>query len=183
MPSGVPRNGTCVAAKPAARRKRSMNNGRSAGARRAVEDGAARLPAGVHEGFHGLVFRIGRDDERYARERGDGGEILGHVERQAGIGGCHHDVRCGVHQQGVAVGFGFRDQARADRRAGAAAILDDEGLAGLLADLLEHGARGDVGGAAGGERHDDPDRLPGRPVLCRRGCRSDQQTRGQRPNE
>ena len=98
-------------------------------------------------------------------QRADRGEIFGHVERQVGIGRGHHDVRGGMHQHGVAVRIGLRDLRHAERGAGAAAVLDHEGLADLLADLLEHGAGGDVGCAAGGERHDDLDRLLGRPLL------------------
>ena len=54
---------------------------------------------------------------------------------------------------------------RAERGAGAAAVLEYEILADLLADLIEHDAASDVGGATGGERHDDLDRLLGGPIL------------------
>src|SRR5687768_18179349 len=47
----------------------------------------------------------------------------------------------------------------------------------LLADLIDHGAGGDVGGAAGGERHDHLDRLLGRPVLRGDGYRRKQSQR------
>ena len=101
----------------------------------------------------------------------DRGEIVGHVERQLGVGRCHHHVRGRVHQHRVAVGLGLGDHAGAERGAGAAAVFDHEGLAELPADLFEHGAGGDVGSAAGRERHHDLDRLLGGPVLRRGGMR------------
>ena len=69
-----------------------------------------------------------------------------------------------LKQEGVAVGFGPRHRGGADNAAGAGPVLDDERLAELLLDLIEHDARNDVVGAAGGERADDQDRAR-RPLL------------------
>jgi hypothetical protein len=70
-----------------------------------------------------------------------------------------------VQQQGVAVGCRLGDLGRAQRAAGAADVLDDHGLveqvARHLAQHLGQVARHLVGGAAGGERHDDGDGLVG----------------------
>ena len=68
-----------------------------------------------------------------------------------------------------------RGQAGAQRAAGAALVVDDELLAGVLAHRREQRAREGVGAAAGGEGHDDGHRL-GRPVALRP-C----QRAGQRP--
>ena len=83
-------------------------------------------------------------------------DLEGDVAHQRGHGG-HADV---VQQQGVAVGGGLGDLVRADRAAGAGGVVDHDDRA---AQGLAHGfgqvARHAVGGAAGGERHDDGDGL------------------------
>ena len=73
----------------------------------------------------------------------------------------HRDVRglrgIGSHQQGVAVGRAARDFLRADAAERAGAVLDHDGLAhGLLQVLTEH-PRDLIGAGAGGKRHDDLD--------------------------
>jgi hypothetical protein len=71
-----------------------------------------------------------------------------------------------MHQDGVAVGLRFGDEAHAGGAAGAGAVLHHEGLSERIGKLLGDGARGDVDGAARGHRHDDPHRS-GRPALRR----------------
>ena len=66
-----------------------------------------------------------------------------------------------MHQQRVAVGLGFRDQADADGATRPGAVLDDDRLPDLGRELLGHRARDDVGAAPGSEGNDDPHRLRG----------------------
>ncbi|MCY1230109.1 hypothetical protein D9M68_754860 [compost metagenome] len=61
--------------------------------------------------------------------------------------------------QRVAVRRGLGQEGGADAAAGAAAVVDHHGLAELLAELVGNDARHDIGGAAGGEGHDQRDRL------------------------
>ena len=92
--------------------------------------------------------------------------VVGHLLVQAGI---RHQAGAG-EEQGVAVGARARRDLRADVAVGAAAILDDEGLADALGERLrEHAARG-IDAAAGGERHDHAHR-PARIALRGRGHR------------
>ena len=144
----------------------------------AIED-AARLAAGSNDILHRLVFGRRRHHERNVGQPADRDEILRHAVWQFGISGRHHHLRGGIHQERVAIGVGFGGHRRAERRAGAAAVLEYEILADLLADLFEHDAAGDVGGAAGGERHHDLDRLLGGPILGQRSDRRERQQRGQ----
>jgi len=51
----------------------------------------------------------------------------------------------------------LRDRPRSDRAAGAGAIVDDNGLAKLIADALADQSRQNVGDAAGTGRHDHLD--------------------------
>ena len=80
--------------------------------------------------------------------------VLEHVD-VGGVG------RGGGQHQGVAVGRrGFHRQ-HADDAVGARLVLDHEGLAGLVLDVLADQAGGDVARAARREGHDDADRLAG----------------------
>jgi hypothetical protein len=86
------------------------------------------------------------------------GGIVGKLLEQRAVGGIG---RVGAHHQRVAVGWRRRDGGSAELAAGARPVVDDDRL---LQDLLQLGAkaaRGEVGGAAGGEGHDDLDRLAG----------------------
>jgi hypothetical protein len=67
-----------------------------------------------------------------------------------GVGGDEH---------GVAVGRRARRLLGGQHAAGARLVLDDHRLLGLLGDVLPEHARELVGGAAGGERHDEGDGL------------------------
>ena len=69
-----------------------------------------------------------------------------------------------VDQDRVAVGRRLRHHVGADRAAGAGAVLDDDILSELPADLLHHDARDDVARTARTERHDHGD-VARRPVL------------------
>src|SRR5215475_1506425 len=60
---------------------------------------------------------------------------------------------------GISVGLGLRGQVEADGQRAARAVVDHDLLAELLAKLGAENARDRVGGAAGGLRHDEPDRL------------------------
>src|SRR6266851_9811007 len=74
------------------------------------------------------------------------------------------------HQQRVAVRLCLRDRPGSDGAAGAGAIVDDDGLAKLLADALADQSRQDIGDAAGAGRHDHLDRA-GRVILRHRAGR------------
>jgi hypothetical protein len=63
----------------------------------------------------------------------------------------HHDV--------VAVGRRFRRELRRDHPGGAPAVLDEDGLAEVLGELLRDDAPDDVGAAAGREADEHTDRL------------------------
>jgi hypothetical protein len=68
----------------------------------------------------------------------------------------------GRHEhQRIAVRRRLGDGGRADRAAGAAAIVDHDRLAQALVQLLAEHAGDDVGAAAGGVGHDEPDRPVG----------------------
>ncbi len=60
---------------------------------------------------------------------------------------------------GVAVGGCLGDRVRGDQSAGAGAVLDHEGLARRLRELLRDDAPGDIGAAAGREADDKLDRM------------------------
>jgi hypothetical protein len=66
-----------------------------------------------------------------------------------------------AHQQRVAVGGRLGDELVADRGIAAGAVLDDDLLAEHLGELGRDEPRGDIGAAAGGRGHDQPDRPGG----------------------
>ena len=63
------------------------------------------------------------------------------------------------HADRVPVGLGLRGQVEADGQRAARTVVDHDLLAKLLAELGAEDARDRVGGAAGGLRDDEPDRL------------------------
>ena len=72
-----------------------------------------------------------------------------------GQGLVQNDVRAqrrGVQKKRVAVGVGLRHLSSAKDAASARPVFDDERLAELLSDLVEHDAGDDVVGVSGGER-------------------------------
>ena len=78
----------------------------------------------------------------------------------------------GRHQQRVSVGWRLGGDIRAYGAAGPRAVIDDDSRAQHLVQLLAHGPRYDVVGAAGRIRDDDAYRFRGirlRIDECRRG--------------
>ena len=63
------------------------------------------------------------------------------------------------HQHRIAVGIRLRDLLSRQISAGRPVVLDDDLLAELLGDALRHDAGDGIGAAAGGVRHQQPDRL------------------------
>ncbi len=79
--------------------------------------------------------------------------LEGVVVAEAVDGGPDHE-RAGIaEQQRVAVGLGGRRRLAAERAAGAAAVLDDHGLAEDRPEPLRHQPRGEVDRPAGRVRH------------------------------
>src|SRR5262249_13094808 len=66
--------------------------------------------------------------------------------------------RCAGETDGVAVGRAFSERVDPRQAAGAGADLDHDLLAELGAQRIGQGAAEQIGRAAGGERHDQPDR-------------------------
>jgi hypothetical protein len=110
------------------------------------DEGRERLRG--HGWVDGEHHRLGRDLQ-------DRGEVAHRVVGQARQQRRVHHVRDGGEQQGVAVGRGAGDVFGADRGGGAGAILDDDGLAPGLEQLLRQAARDEVHRPAGGDRDDD----------------------------
>ena len=101
-------------------------------------------------------------------EAGDRREVLHRVVGQLLVQVLVGGVRgVGGDQHRVAVGRGACAAAcAAMHAAGAGLVVDHHRLLGLLGDRLAERARELVGGAAGGERHDEGDRLVGIACAC-----------------
>lgn len=97
---------------------------------------------------------IGRDSERNGRD-----EIARRVVAKLRVKRGGNGVRGAARQKRVAVGFGLCDRCSPDRSTGTRAVLDNDRLSELEAELLEHDARDDVGRASRGERDDGAERL------------------------
>jgi len=129
----------------------------AAHARRAVVE-----PAGIRfrlgdQGAQALRFRVGAsdDDERRLRDERGRHQVVRHVPRQLLEESRQHRVG-GVDQHDRrAVGRAFRARFPGEPAARAGAVLDDEQLAGLLADLHRREAAVHVARAAGREGHED----------------------------
>ena len=148
-----------------------------AGAGRGVID-LARVGLGVGDELGNRLGRKRRRDEhaRGARARGrDRHDVADEVEVQLVVERRIDGVAGVDQQQRVAIGRRRDDRLGAEIAAGAALVLDDEGLAEPLGQPLPDQAAGDVGGAARRERHHDAHR-PGRIVERHGGARQ----RGQR---
>src|SRR5262249_61302598 len=105
------------------------------------------------------LFRSVHDhDVRQRREQRDRREVLDDVVSEIGRDGGIDGVGDGALQQRVAVVRRMRHEIGGDVAAGAAAVLDDELLAELLAERLRQHARGDVARGAGTEADDDAHR-------------------------
>src|SRR5262249_11083480 len=115
----------------------------------------------------------GVDDQdlRHAHREREQRKILAPVEWHLA---CHErngrQRRCAGKTDRVAVGRAFSERVDASQAAGAGADLDHHLLAELGPKRIGQGAADKIGGAAGGERHDQPDR-PVRKGLCPRGRR------------
>ncbi|MCY1549796.1 hypothetical protein D9M68_859910 [compost metagenome] len=66
-----------------------------------------------------------------------------------------------AHEQRVAIRHGLGRDARAQRAASAATVVDHQALAREPRELRGHGAGKRIGAATGGERHDHGHRLGG----------------------
>jgi hypothetical protein len=71
------------------------------------------------------------------------------------------------HDDGVAIRAGAHGPRRGGGAAGTHDVLDDELLAERARHVLGRDACNDIGGSAGGERHDHGDRAAGIIGLCR----------------
>ena len=60
--------------------------------------------------------------------------------------------------EGVSIGLGLRDEIGGDVAARARLVLDDELLAVFFRKFLRNQTSENIGGSAGGERHDELDR-------------------------
>ncbi len=144
----------------------------AAGARRRVRI-LARV--GLQHGQEFLVVlgreaRVHRDHVGHVGQVGDGLEVLDRVVRQLGVAGrVHGHGRDRRDADGVAVGRGLGDGVGADRTAPAGAVFHHHRLAQDAAHLVRRATADDVGGAAGGERNDQADRLGGVALGLRRG--------------
>ncbi len=110
--------------------------------------------------FHHVRHR-GHQRDRHEVLDGVVGQLA--VERAVDAVGAH-----GAHEQRVAVGWRLGDDLRADVAARARAVVHHELLTEGAAQFGRDGPREDVGGAAGGEGHDDAHGL-GRPRVGARG--------------
>ena len=118
---------------------------------------------------HGLPS-LGRGGDQHGRlqaERNDGGEIMQRVIGQGLVDRLRGAERGGVNQDGVAVGRRLGHGGDPGGAARARPVLDDDRLAQLLRQLVEHDAPDHVVGIAGAERNDREDRPcgPGRDAL------------------
>src|SRR5207344_2996899 len=114
-----------------------------------------------------------------AAEIGDVGEVAQPVVARLGIEYRRDDVGGDAgDDESVAVGLGCRARLRAHDAACAAAVFNEELFAEGGGEVVGNDPAERVGGAAGGERRDDPDR-PVRPVLrLRRGAGEAGECRG-----
>ena len=131
--------------------------GAAAGARRAEIQLPWLLLGERDQLGDGFDAHRGRDNEhvRLSGKRHDLDEILRRIEGQVGIDRRVVGVRRGMHHQRIAVGRRLRDNGRADGPASTGSIVDNDRLTPQLGKLLAKSTRQDVGGAAGGEWHDD----------------------------
>ena len=111
--------------------------------------------------------RRDHDDVGHDAEVRDRGKIARALYGAFGYDRRRHRMRGGMDQDRVAVGLRLRDHRRADRAAGAAAVVDDDRLAERGGERIGDDAPEDVDRRAGAERDDRADGS-GRPLL--RGC-------------
>ena len=142
--------------------------GGAADAGRAIGELAALLRGG-DQVLHGLEAARGVHHRhvRDGAERNDAGEVAHRIVAEIGIGRGRRRMRGGLDQQRVAVGLGLDDGGGADRAAGAAAVLDHDGLAELARQRVHHDAPDDVERAARRERDHGPDLARRIALRCR----------------
>ena len=104
------------------------------------------------------TVRMHQHDIAARRDQADRREILARVVADVGIERRVDRKRARRDQKRVAVGRGLGDLARRDGAAGAAAVLDHDGLAEPRAHPLGDDARDHVVAAAGRVGHDQRDR-------------------------
>src|SRR5437764_8102626 len=92
----------------------------------------------------------GRADPR------DRSDIAARVVRQSLVQPGARRERDVIDEQRVTIAGRFRYDIGAERTARARAIVDDESLAKLFAELLAEITRDEIARAAGRERHDEP---------------------------
>jgi hypothetical protein len=128
----------------------------------------ARIRLGIRDellhGLHGQR-RMNCNRDGLRGDLRDGAEIALHVELHVLHDEMKRNDRIGDEQKRVAVGRRPRGFHRADRAAAPAAVVHDDLLAERARQLFRERARGDVGRAAGRERHDEAHRAR-RPGLC-----------------
>ena len=106
----------------------------------------------------GLDRAVDDDQRRVAANQAGGDEIALRVVGRLGVEivGNGERRRC-RKQQRVAVGRRARHRERADLARGTADVFDQQLLAPFLGEQLRDQTPDDVGAAAGGRRHDQPD--------------------------
>ena len=135
-------------------------------ARRGVRELAGILLRVVDQLLDRLERRVGDDGEqqvaaRHQRDRLEValdvvGQLRHHVARDRERADRPHADACSRPARAFAV------EIEPDGERAAGPVVDDDLLAELLAELRAENARHRVGGAAGGLRHDQPDRLVGK---------------------
>ena len=136
---------------------------RAAGIDRAEIELAGILARELHHVLQRLERRILLDGEKHLERSGDRhlGEVGQHVVGPR-LEQRHADgLAVAGDSQGIAVGRRAERAACRQRSAGARPVLNDELLAGVVAELLRQEAHGEVADAAGTVGDKDPDRLVG----------------------
>ena len=127
----------------------------------------ARLGLGERDQLLHVVRRQRRmrnHDQRRGAHQRDVGEVLERVVGQFWIEGWIDRMRRDDGAEGVAIGRGLGDHIGADDGVGARLVLEHDGLAERIGNLLADEAGHQIGVAARRVRHDHSDR-PVRPVL------------------
>ena len=122
----------------------------------------ARVGLGIGNQFSDVFRRYGRIQVDRVKQRSrlrNALQILGQVVRQIGIG-----RRIDVHGRGnqadrVTVGGGFGGEINTDRAGGTRAVIDDDLLVPLVAEMFGDHACGGIGAGARRERSDQAHRL------------------------
>ena len=148
--------------------------------RAARAGGAEGKRRGARRGHHlrRAAPRTVRRDRHHVQDHAharDGHEVGARIEGQVAI---ERRVDCQppdrAHQDGVTIGRGTHDMLGGDVAMRAGAVLDHHGLAEKRLHLRRHQARGDVGGAARREAHDEADGAAGEGILRPHGRRGEQ---------